>query len=110
MQLILSDIEQLVYDWLTKRQIPFESQVSVRGGVFSLGGAKIDFILIESRICLRIQGEYYHTGVTKEGSDIIQKEMLSALGYTVVDIWGQDLLNRLDETLTKALLGEEMLK
>ena len=105
---VMSDLEAIVFDYLTKRNILFSFQTSLMGGHFSLGGAVVDFII--GNLAWRIQGEFWHTGVTKSGADDIQREMLSGMGYTVVDLWGQDLLNRLDETLTKALLGEEMLK
>jgi len=107
--LVLSDIEELVYFWLIKRRIPFESQVSLRGGVFELGGSKVDFILTGSMIALRVMGEYYHRGVAAEGRDMLQREVLMGLGYIVVDLWGDDIKNRLEETMQKALLGEGML-
>ena len=108
-ELVMSDIEALVYRWLIQRKIPFESQVSVRGGVFELGGSRVDFIL-ENMIALRVAGEYWHRGVEKTGSDIIQKEMLSEMGYTVVDLRADDILNNLEQTMRLALLGEESLQ
>lgn len=68
----------------------------------------VDF-LVEPNLAWRIQGEYWHYGVAKTGSDIIQKEILTAMGYVVVDILADDLENRLEETLTKAMQGQEML-
>jgi len=105
---VASNLEILVINWLTKRGIAFSFQVSIMGGHFSLGGAVVDFLL-EPNLAWRTMGEYFHRGVTKSGADEIQREMLSGLGYIVVDLWGEDLLNRLDETLTKALQGIEML-
>ena len=108
---ILSDLELIVYNWLTKRKIVFEYGVSVRGGVFEIGGAKIDFTLPERNIAIRVQGSYWHRGVVPEGKDALQREMLTAEGWTVVDIWGDDILDptRLEQTMRLALQGREML-
>jgi len=103
-----TNIEILVYNWLTRRNIQFSFQSSLMGGYFELGGAVVDFI-IEGGIALRLFGEYWHRGVEKEGSDLIQKEMLTGMGYTVVDIWAQDLETRLDETMNLAVQGIEVL-
>jgi len=102
--------EAIVYDYLTKRKIPFQFQSSLMGGIYELGGAVVDFVLPELNIGLRVQGEYWHRGVTKSGSDLIQKENLSALGLIVVDLQEDDLKERPTETMEKALRGEEMLK
>ena len=107
---VMTDVEKLVYDFLVRRKIPFEFQTSLSGGIYELGGSVIDFLLREQRLAWRVFGEYWHRGVQKSGSDAIQKENLSAMGWTVVDLWSDDLENRLTETLTKALQGIEMLE
>ena len=106
---VMSDLERIVFDFLIKRNIAFDFQTSLAGGLYSLGGAVVDFI-VEPNLAWRIMGEYYHRGIEKTGSDTIQKEMLSALGYVVVDIWADDIENRLEETLRLALQGQEMIK
>ena len=108
---ILSDIELIVYNWLTKRKIVFEYGVSISGGVFELGGAKVDFLLPERNLVWRVMGEYWHREISTRGQDVIQRELLEGRGWTVVDIWSSDLEdpNRVNETLTRALRGEEML-
>jgi len=103
-----TDIELIVIKWLEKHKIPFEAQSSLMGGFYQLGGSVVDFIIGD--LAWRIQGEYWHRGVEKTGSDIIQKEQLTALGYTVVDLLADDLENRLDQTLNLALQGQEMLR
>lgn len=107
---IASDLEIIVMRWLDKRKIAYEFQTSLRGGFYQLGGAVCDFLLPARRLAWRIFGEYWHRGVTKEGSDTLQREMLTELGWTVVDLWSDDIENRLEETLTKALRGEEVLR
>ena len=111
-EVIGTDIELLVIAWLDRRKIIYEFKSSLMGGFFALGGAVVDILLRERNLAWRIFGEYWHQGVIKEGSDQIQRELLTNLGYTVVDIWGDDILDptRINETLTKALLGQEMLK
>ena len=104
----MSDLEALVYNFLVRRNIPFDFQTSLAGGFYSLGGAVVDFIIGD--LAWRVMGEYFHKGIEKTGSDIIQREQLMAMGYTVVDLLADDLENRLNETLTLALQGQEMLK
>ena len=106
-----TDIEALVAEWLTRNKIPFESQVSLRGGVFELGGSKVDFI-IEKTTCLRVQGGYWHQGIAKTSSDTVQRELLEADGWTVVDLLEDDIKDpaRLEQAMRLALQGEEMLK
>ena len=108
-QQLYTNLEALVLEYLIHRQVEFQFQTSLSGGFYELGGAVVDFIIPEGNLAWRIMGEYWHAGVEKTGSDILQKEMLSNLGYTVVDLLGQNLLNRLEETMAKALKGEEML-
>lgn len=104
----MSDIERIAFNWLVRRGVDFQFQTSLMGGIFSLGGAVVDFII--GLIVWRVMGTYWHQGVEKTGQDTIQKELLIAMGYTVVDIWAEDLENRAEQTLTLALSGEEMLR
>ncbi len=108
---VASDIELIVIRWLEKRGIAFKFQTSFAGGFTELGGAVIDITIGDLRLAWRINGEYYHRGVVPEGKAALQKEAIEADGWKVVDIWGEDILDpaRLDETLTRALRGEEML-
>ena len=107
---VATDLELLVLGWLEKRKIPFTFQSSLAGGHFQLGGSVVDFIIPDRMLAWRVQGEYWHRGVEKTGSDIIQKGQLTALGYTVVDLLEDDLRNRLNQTLTLALMGQEMIR
>ena len=100
--------ELIVIQYLEARKIPFEFQTSLAGGLFELGGAVVDFI-IPGGIAWRVMGTYWHRGVQKSGSDLIQKENLAAMGLTVIDLQEDDLNNRLEETMRLALRGEEML-
>ena len=106
----LSDIEAIIYNWLTKRNVAFTFQSSMFGGRFELGGAVVDFTLDELNIALRVQGDYFHTGVEKSATDEVQRELLESQGWTVVDIYGSDLETpeEVNNTLTKAMRGEEV--
>ena len=106
--LLGSDLEIIVYRWLVKHKIDFQFQTSFMGGFFNLGGSVVDFIIKDGNIALRVMGEYFHQTVEAQGRDQLQRELLSALGFLVVDVWGLDLENRLDETMYKAINGEEM--
>ncbi len=75
-----------------------------------MGGTVVDFLFYDRGLAWRVQGEYFHKGVTKEGSDLIQREMLAELGWIVVDLFADDITERTNETLTKALRGEEQLR
>lgn len=110
--LVMSDIERIVYDYLTNHGIEFQFQTSLSGGWYSLGGAVVDFLFEDRRLAWRIQGEYYHKGVEKEGSDIVQRELLENMGWIVVDIWGDDIKDptRLEQTMRLALQGREVLR
>jgi|TARA_Y100000310_G_C20699531_1_gene828418 very-short-patch-repair endonuclease len=107
---VVTDIEAIVIEWLEQRKISYQFQTSLGGGIFELGGAVVDIILPDLRIAIRIHGEYWHQGIAQRGQDIAQRELLEGMGWVVVDIWGSDVENKLNETMTKALRGEEMLR
>ncbi|KKL12247.1 hypothetical protein LCGC14_2537680 [marine sediment metagenome] len=108
-ELVASDIELIVIRWLERRKIAFKFQTSFAGGFTELGGAVIDITIGDLRLAWRINGEYWHRGVVPEGKAALQKEAIEADGYIVVDLEEQDIKERTNETLTKALLGQEML-
>jgi len=107
--LVASDLEILVFEFLTKRKIKFEFQSQLLGGYANeLGSATLDFVFRDTDTCWRIMGEYFHRGASPEARDQIQKVRLQEMGWTVVDIWETDLKKRLDYTLTQALRGQEL--
>ncbi len=105
-----TDIELIAIRWLEKRNISFEFQSSLMGGFFELGGAVVDFLFAERNMLWRIMGDYWHQNIGTEGRDMLQRELLESEGWRVVDIWGSDITERTEETLTKALRGQEMLR
>ncbi len=104
-----SDIEKIVYAWLASHSVPFDFQSQLIGGFDrQIGDAIVDFVLKENNVVIRVQGEYWHTGAEVEAKDVIQKERLRDLGYSVVDVWGTDIQNQLEVVMTKAIQGEEI--
>ena len=106
---IASEPELIVMGWLTRNKIIFTFQSWMAGGLYELGGSVVDFTLDELDIALRVMGEYWHRGISKSGQDLIQREMLISLGWTVVDLQEDDIRNRLEQTMRLAIQGKEML-
>lgn len=105
----LSTLEKIVWDWLNKRKIPFATQQKMFG-VMEIGSAIVDFILTERQIAIRTMGGYWHTGLVPEARDRLGREKLMEAGYIVVDCWEDDLVRRLEATMQKAIIGEEMIR
>ena len=103
----LSPGEVIVFNWLTRHKIPFVTQVNMFGGVTQTGGAKVDFILWEHNIVIRVQS-YWHTLAEAVARDLIQKVALMNEGYIVVDVWEEDLQENTDEVMRKAMRGIEV--
>ena len=111
-QQVASDIELVVLRWLDKKGITdYEFQSSLMGGYFELGGAVVDVLFPERNLAWRIMGDYYHRQIAQKAQDTIQRELLESQGWTVIDIWGStlDTPERVNDTLTRALRGEEVL-
>ncbi len=107
----LSSLEKKVYDWLERNGVSFSTQVPMFGASRELGGATVDFVLPDRHICLRCMGTYWHSGFESKARDLLGKERLLGQGYVVVDIWEETLTDsRIQDTMTKALLGQEALR
>ena len=109
-QVVGSDLEIKVYNWLLKHRIEFEFQSQLIGlrGVRELGDAIADFILTKQNIIFRVQGEYWHTGTEGRARDLMQKQRLEGLGYTVIDLQENDLTNRFEYTMQQAIQGVQL--
>jgi len=57
----LSELEKKVFSWLTRNEVPFETQVPMFGGAGEVGSATVDFILAERNLALRTMGSYWHS-------------------------------------------------
>ena len=104
-----SALEKKVYDWLSKHEIPFDSQERMFGCAGELGSAVIDFVLTDRNTVLRCMGSYWHSGLEAKARDEFGKEQLINKGYIVVDLWEEDLTDeRIDRTMELALEGIEV--
>jgi very-short-patch-repair endonuclease len=105
-----SDLEVMVGEYLARQDIAFEFQSQLIGGFGGqdIGDAKVDFILRDRMLAIRVQGEYWHKQPDVEAKDLLQKERLKAMGWAVVDLWTDDIKNNLEEAMRHALIGEEM--
>lgn len=102
--------EYKAFAWLAKEGyepgIDFIFQSSQMGGRQLYGGAVVDFDFPWFPLAWRIQGEHWHIGnPATEGRDAMQKLALTSYGYTVVDIYAQDVVQRTDWVLENAIQG-----
>lgn len=106
-----SDLEWIVYWWLTKEKIPFVYQSPFGGGRKQIGGQVVDFEVTDRvpSLLIGVQGEYFHyrTGGQRARS-LMSKVVLQARGYMVVYVLGRDLQTRPDYTMRAALRGEQL--
>lgn len=109
--------ELVAYDWLTTRNIGFDFQSSVLGGIFELGAALVDFAInlpVGYWTLLRIQGTYWHTQASVMARDEYQKGRLEKAKYrgrpvkAVVDIWEHRLYEDTGTVMQRALYGLEV--
>jgi len=71
----------------------FDAQSSESGGRLYLGGSVVDFkvYLGSGFLCLRVQGDYWHSLPDRVLKDAVQWTRLHALGYRVADLFELDL-------------------
>ena len=107
----LSELEKRVHNWLTKNNIPFNTQETMFGSYGELGSATIDFVLPDKNIVLRVMGGYYHSTLQARARDDFGKEQLINAGYIVVDLLEENLSdNKIENTMKLAMQGQEILK
>ena len=106
----LNEPERKVANWLSNHYIPFRIQESIAGGTMELGGMVVDFLLPMSRIVIRVMGTYWHRSTEANARDVLGRETLRAKGFIVVDIWEDDVNERLDYVMRLAVQGVEIPK
>ena len=107
----LSELEKKVYNWLSKREIPFNTQQPMFGIAGEAGSATVDFVLSERNIVLRTMGSYWHSGAEAKARDAFGREQLVNKGYIVVDLWEEDLADdKIQHTMELALEGVETIR
>ena len=110
LDIFLNNLEKIVYGWLIKHSILFTAQAPMFGGIGELGSATVDFILTARNVAIRTMGGYWHTGLETNARDLLGREKLAEAGYTVVDVWEDDINRNLETTMELAIAGQEMLK
>jgi len=110
LDIFLNNLEKIVYGWLIKHSILFTAQAPMFGGIGELGSATVDFILTARNVAIRTMGGYWHTGLETNARDLLGREKLAEAGYTVVDVWEDDINHNLETTMELAIAGQEMLK
>ena len=105
----LSTLEKKVWDWLTKNDIPFETEKTMLADYREVGSAVVDFLIPDKNLILRVMGSYWHSGLTAKARDEYTKEQLMNQGYIVIDLWEDNLEpNKIDRTMRMALEGQEI--
>ena len=105
----LNNLERIVYNWLIKHSILFTAQAPMFW-VGELGSATVDFILTARNVAIRTMGGYWHIGLEVNARDLLGREKLTEAGYTVVDVWEDDINRNLEAVMESAIQGQEMLK
>ena len=107
----LSDLEKKVYNWLTRNNILFQTEQVMLAEAREIGSAVVDFLLPDKNLIIRVMGSYWHSGLTAKARDELAKERLINQGYTVVDIWEENLTDdKIEKTMRLALQGQEALR
>lgn len=106
--------EYVAFRWLVQHGyeagVDFIFQSSQMGGRQIFGGCIVDFDFPGMALAWRIQGEFWHLGnPAVEGRDAMQKLQLMSYGYTVVDCYAQDLIERADWVLRNAIAGIQVI-
>jgi hypothetical protein len=105
-----SDLEWMVYWWLTSKGIPFDYQVPFGGGRVT-GGQMFDF-LVKDRVpplVLGPQGEYWHYASQEKRQHTMDLKLeAQRAGFPVVFMREQDLRMSLESTMTAALAGIQL--
>jgi len=105
----LNNLEKVIASWLMKHDIAFQTQVPMFG-IGELGAATVDFVLIERNIVLRCMGTFWHSTLETNARDLLGKEKLVEVGYTVVDVREENLTaGKIDSTMELAISGQEAL-
>lgn len=99
--------ERLLFGWLKRHGYMFTFQRPILGGRLP-GGAVVDFVIYDKQppIILRIMS-YWHTSLSAQWSDALQKDRLMELGYQVVDLWEYDIntVAKVAETMRSIMYG-----
>lgn len=107
--------EAIAYVWLQSQKIDFQYQAEAFGARRFFGGAVPDFMIYETGVVWRIQGNYWHSRPERIALDVEQKIKLANSVIdgrrvtAVVDVWESRILscNR-EHVFRLAVNGEEL--
>lgn len=107
----LSSLERKVWNWLTRNNIPFQTERVMLAPAREIGSAVVDFLIPGRNLILRVMGSYYHSGLKAKARDELSKERLMNQGYIVIDLWEENLPDdRIEGTMSMALAGQESIR
>ena len=103
--------EYLVFRELRRQRleegVDFIFQANELGGRNRLGGAVVDFELINVKVAGRVQGEYWHLSSRQAREhDIVQALVLGGKGWTIVDMLAEEIYTRCHHVVGLFLQGE----
>lgn len=78
----------------------FERQVTIRGESWA---ARVDFLHRPSRTIVEVQSERYHAALTSLEADVERIGRLTAAGYSVVEVWDNELFHHPDAVVDRVL-------
>ena len=107
--------EGIAYAWLEDQKIDFQFQAEAFGARRFFGGAVPDFMIYETGVVWRIQGNYWHSRPNILASDAEQKIKLANSVIdgrrvtAVVDVWESRILSCMRDYVFKlGVNGEEL--
>jgi very-short-patch-repair endonuclease len=83
-----SNIESRFDRLMTSVGLSFERQVRIETEAWA---ARVDFLHRLTKTIVEVQSERYHTALTDAEADRIRRDRLAALGYTVVEVWDNEI-------------------
>ena len=106
--------EFLCWEWVVKKKalqpdIDFYFQYPFMGGRTAFGGFVLDFFFPNIGLAWFIQGLHFHfTKSTDRARDLMAVKLVSDRGIEVVQVFEDDIMNRLDFTLENAYMGRQV--
>ena len=97
----LSHIEKIMYDMLKKESINFYPQYKVRYTIPKYGTYLLDFALVEYKIDIECDGEFWHSLTSVKKNDEQRDKFLKSRGWRVLRFSGADLEYSKEKCLKK---------
>jgi len=113
---VITRPELRCYEWLERhfgrdsQGVDWEYTVATLVSGAKAHGIQVDFHIYAAGLLVwQVQGEYFHFSTAEQmGSDLFEKEMLTAAGYTVVNLLESQVNADTDRVCRAALNGEQL--